>query len=134
MTSPAPGMRRRLGFVVAAIATIGVGLFVHTSGGVPPTIKDVSGDALWALMVYCWLGALLPRTRVALRASFALGIAWTVELTQLYHAPWIDSMRSARIAHLVLGSDFDARDLVAYALGILVGAISDVFLKRRTEN
>jgi hypothetical protein len=31
-----------------------------------------------------------------------------VEFSQLYHAPWIDTIRAARIGALVLGSTFNA--------------------------
>jgi hypothetical protein len=36
--------------------------------------------------------------------------------------PWLDAVRATRLGHLVLGSDFDGRDLLAYAIGVL-GAV-----------
>jgi hypothetical protein len=41
----------------------------------------------------------------------------------MYHAPWIDALRSTTLVQLVLGSGYDARDLVAYALGVAAAAL-----------
>lgn len=91
-----------------------------------PAVADVTGDALWALMMYGVIGALLPQVHRAGRFFLTLGICWCVELSQLYQAPWIVAWRATRVGHLVLGSDFDPRDLVAYAGGALCG----LFLER----
>ena len=40
----------------------------------------------------------------------------------MYHTPAIDAIRATRIGHLVLGSGFDPRDLLAYAIGV-IGAV-----------
>jgi hypothetical protein len=53
--------------------------------------------------------------------AVALTICWIVEFSQLVHAPWLDGWRATTLGHLVLGSGFDPRDLVAYGLGVLVG-------------
>ena len=85
------GLRARLGFVALALGTIAVGLAVHWRGTLlPPTLGDPLGDALWAMMIGWWIGALAPATRPAPRAGLALAICWMVEISQLYHAP--DSM------------------------------------------
>ena len=119
-------MRARLVYAGAALATIVVGLLVHTGTALPPGPKDIAGDALWAMMVVWWVSAIAPGRALPARAAVALGIAWTVELTQRYHAPWIDSLRSLRAVHLVLGSDFDARDLLSYAAGIVTAALIEL--------
>jgi hypothetical protein len=36
------------------------------------------------------------------------------------HTPALDAMRRTTAGHLVLGSGYDARDLAAYALGVLL--------------
>lgn len=109
----------RPGYVALALATIGVGLAVHLGAtGWPPRVRDVAGDALWAAMIAWWVGAAVPRTSPGRRALVALAICWAVELSQLVHAPTIDALRATTLGHLALGSDFDARDLAAYALGV----------------
>jgi len=63
-------------------------------------------------------------------ASYAVCFAWAVEFLQLYHAPWIDGIRSARLGHLVLGSVFNGPDLVAYVVGIGVGVVVEWGIRR----
>jgi hypothetical protein len=112
--------RPRLLFVLLAAATIGAGLVVHRSGDVlPDAARDVLGDALWAVMMAWWVGAAIPRARLLTRGSVALAVCWIVEFSQLYHTPAIDRIRGTTLGHLMLGVDFDPRDLAAYAAGVV---------------
>jgi hypothetical protein len=45
-----------------------------------------------------------------------------VEVSQLYHRPWLDDLRATSFGHLVLGSGFDPRDFLCYLLGVAVAA------------
>jgi hypothetical protein len=58
-------------------------------------------------------------------ALLALGVAWGVEFSQLYHAPWIDAIRATLPGKLVLGNTFNWPDLPAYAVGIVIGALAE---------
>ncbi len=117
-------LRTRLGFVGLALSTIALGLIVHWRGTLlTSTLRDVIGDALWALMIAWWIGALTPRTRVGTRAALALALCWAVEFSQLYHAPLLDAWRQTATGHLVLGNGFDGRDLAAYGIGVLAAAL-----------
>ena len=49
-----------------------------------------------------------------------------VEVSQLYHAPWIDSIRHTTLGGLILGFDFLWSDLVCYAVGVGLGVLVDV--------
>ena len=53
------------------------------------------------------------------RAAIATGFSFVMELSQLYHSPWIDSLRQTRLGGLILGSDFLWIDLVRYSVGVL---------------
>jgi len=116
--------RPRLSYLALAAGTIGVGLAVHFHGGpLSPTARDGVGDALWAAMIAWLAGAAAPASRLAARAALALGLCFAVEFGQLYHTPLLDAIRATRVGHLALGSGFDARDLAAYALGIVGAAL-----------
>ena len=115
-------MRRRLAFVVLALCTIALGLWVHGSIALGETARDVVGDALWATMIAWWIGALTPRSRLAARSAAAFGICLTVELSQLLHTASLDSVRETALGRLVLGSGFDPRDVAAYAVGVALAA------------
>ena len=89
----------------------------------PAFLTKYGGDALWALLVFFGFGFLFNRMPTWRLATIALGFAWAIEFSQLYHAPWIDSIRGMRIGHLVLGSTFNWPDLAAYVVGIALGGL-----------
>jgi hypothetical protein len=115
------------------LATIVVGLVVARGGhALPPGVRDKLGDALWAMMVFWWIGAAVPLAGSWRRAGVALGICFAVEASQLYHAPSVDAIRRSTLGHLVLGSGFDARDLAAYGVGVLAAVMLEYFRRRAT--
>jgi len=97
----------------------------------PATLGKYPGDALWALMVMLLIGFARPRWPVAKAAAAALAISFAVEFSQLYQADWINAIRRTTLGHLVLGSGFHALDLLAYTLGVAVGATAEMLLFRR---
>jgi alpha-beta hydrolase superfamily lysophospholipase len=116
--------RNRTLYVMAAIAVIAIGLASRNADGLfPAALGKYPGDALWTLMVFFFLGSLLQRSRSLHIAAYALIISCAVEVSQLYHSPWIDGLRSNSLVRLVLGSGFDWRDFSAYLLGTSVGFV-----------
>lgn len=114
------------------MAVIGVGLFWR-SGFVPfpPFLTKYGGSAWWSLLVFLGCGFVMPRAKTWFVALLALAFSWGIEFSQLYHAPWIDHLRSMRLGALILGSTFGWPDLPAYAIGILLGAVLECLLRKR---
>jgi hypothetical protein len=111
------------------VGVIALGLLVHETGlGLPPAARDFLGDALWAVMTFAWFSVLWPRGSIGVRAVLAVSLCWIVEASQAYHTPSLDALRQTTVGQLVLGSGFDPRDLAAYALGVLFGALLQYFL------
>ena len=128
-------LRARFGFVALALGTIAVGLVVHWRGTLlPATLRDFLGDALWAMMMGWWIGALAPNVRLSSRAGLALAICWIVEIGQLFHAPALDAWRVTTPGQLILGTGFDLRDLGAYALGVIATLILELTVRRRRRS
>jgi Protein of unknown function (DUF2809) len=126
--SPAP-MTRRNGYVLTALATMAVGLLVHRGVlPLPPVGRDVLGDVLWATMIMWLVSAVYPRAAHTHRAGVAIAICWLVELSQQWRWDWLLALRAHPLGHLVLGSDFDARDLLAYTVGVAVAWCVDWLL------
>ena len=112
--------------LAATALVVALGLASRKVPGLfPATLGKYPGDALWALMVFCIAGVVRPAASTARLAGAALVISFLVEFSQLYHTPWIDGIRSTTPGHLVLGSAFGWVDLVAYAVGVAIGAAVD---------
>lgn len=114
----------RLRQLALAIGTIVVGLAVHLGGGfLPPAVRDVLGDALWAMMIVWWIGVVAPRLPLRTRGLTAFAICVAVELSQRWRTPWLDAIRDTLPGHLVLGSGYDPRDFLAYAAGVVAATV-----------
>jgi len=125
-----PTQKRRLIYVTATAAMLLLGLASRYAGFSPPDfIKNHAGDVCWAALVYLVLSLFLPQKPVLQRAITAIGCAFTIELSQLYHAPWIDSLRQTTLGGLVLGFNFTAMDLIRYTIGILCCAVLESMLR-----
>lgn len=126
--------RVRAGYVAAAVATIGLGLLVHLGGSIPgSSARDVVGDALWGMMIAWWAGAFAPGATLPARSAAALALCAAVEASQLIHWSPLDSIRATRPGHLVLGSGFDPRDLLAYAIGVAGAAILESSVRQKRK-
>ncbi len=110
---------QRLIYIILAIVTIAIGLFVHRIAPLEPTARDILGDALWAAMITWFVSAIAPGAPLIVRAVASWAICAAVELSQLIHSPSLDALRATTLGHLVLGSGFDPRDLLSYAAGVL---------------
>jgi hypothetical protein len=125
--------RSRAIYVALALVTICVGLLVHLRGtGLDPVVRDMCGDALWATMIAWWIGALAPLATVTWRGVAAYAICAVVEISQAFHTPTLDAVRATRPGQLVLGSGFDPRDFVAYAIGV-GAAVAIERMRRRSR-
>ncbi len=96
----------------------------------PAFLAEYAGDTLWALMLFLLISTLLAGRQVLARAAISLAIAFLVEISQLYHAPWIDSIRQTTLGGLVLGFGFLWTDLVCYTVGIATGSLTEWGIRR----
>jgi len=99
----------------------------------PEFVGEYAGDTLWALMLFLLVSTLLAGRTTMSRATISLVLAFLVEISQLYHAHWIDSIRNTMPGGLVLGFGFLWTDLVCYAVGIVVGAVTEREMRRVDE-
>lgn len=119
---------RRLVAVLLLVATIAAGLLVH--GVLPDTAAtDIAGDALYAVAAY--LAVVLLAPRLPPLAAGAIAAAWcvAVELFQLTGLPLAWGATFPPVM-LVLGTVFDARDLLVYVVTIVLTTAVDALLRR----
>ncbi|WP_055670012.1 DUF2809 domain-containing protein [Desnuesiella massiliensis] len=94
----------------------------------PNFISSFSGDILWALMMFWIFGFIFNSFRTRNVALLALTFSFTIEISQLYHSPWIDNIRRTTLGGLVLGYGFLWSDLVCYSIGVLMGVFIEKLL------
>jgi hypothetical protein len=108
--------------LIASASVLGIGSR-RLAHSLPWFIAAYAGDTLWALAVFLGIGLLLPRASTGRVALLALAVSLMVEVSQLYHAPWIDSIRQTTLGGLILGYDFAWSDLLCYAIGVGLGVL-----------
>ncbi|WP_327115866.1 DUF2809 domain-containing protein [Streptomyces sp. NBC_01341] len=110
---PAPSAHRTTA-AAAALVTVAAGLGVRAvTGG---DFAKYAGDALYTVLVHTVVVFLAPRVRPSVAAGTALVFSWAVELAQLTGVP-AELSRGSVVARLVLGSTFNAPDLLWYTVG-----------------
>ncbi|GAB3756189.1 ribosomal maturation YjgA family protein [Spirosoma pomorum] len=77
--------------------------------------------------MYFGFALLFRRWSIRAVAAVAFSFSVCIELGQLYHAPWIDSLRATRLGGLVLGFSFVWSDLLCYAVGVSLGALIETY-------
>ncbi|MEL1134694.1 DUF2809 domain-containing protein [Desulfitobacterium sp. THU1] len=118
--------RNRSTFLALVVMTMILGLSSRQfSGYFPSWINLFLGDMLWALMVFFVFAFIFRAKETRWIALMALLFSYGIEVSQLYHATWIDALRQTTLGGLVLGYGFLWRDLVSYAMGIGIGALVD---------
>jgi hypothetical protein len=99
----------------------------------PTPIRKRTGDALWACAVYVLAAIIRPRWSVIVVTAVALFISYCIEFSQIYHAPWIDHIRSYTLGRLILGTTFFWLDQLAYTIGIACLTPGDYLLLHRGQ-
>lgn len=123
--------RNRLLYATFTIIVIILGLSSRMLAfALPDLLNDYLGDALWALMIFTGFGFLFPKIATKKLAFISLIFCYGIEMSQLYHAEWIDNIRATTLGGLVLGYGFLWSDLLAYTIGIGVGFLFEFILRK----
>jgi Protein of unknown function (DUF2809) len=111
--------------LIALTCLLGIGSRRSTHW-LPWFIAAYAGDTLWALAAFLGIGLVLPRASTRTIASLAMAFSVAVEISQLYHAPWLDSIRQSTLGGLILGFGFLWSDLACYAVGVGAGVAIEI--------
>src|SRR4051794_35912979 len=118
--------RSRSRVFAAMMLVVALGLGSRRFPGFLPSLVSLyAGDILWALVVYLGFIFVRPSLSKRMAATLALSFALLIEISQLYHAPWIDSLRANPFGGLILGFGFLWSDLVCYCAGVSLGVLVD---------
>ena len=106
--------RKLLISLVGIIVLIPIGLYSRHISWLP----DEVGDALWAMIVFCFWRIILVKKGLPFVALISLIHSYLVEFSQLIRWSWLVSFRSTFIGHMMLGQGFLWIDLLAFLIGI----------------
>ncbi|AME05664.1 DUF2809 domain-containing protein [Bacillus siamensis] len=126
--------RHRLTYGALTVFIIALGLLSRTAcitNLLPGMINAYLGDALWAAMIFTGFGFLFRNIRTETAAILSLSFCCLIECSQLYHAPWIDAIRSSTLGGLILGWQFVWSDIFAYTLAVCAAALLEWAVKRK---
>lgn len=124
----------RIKYLLLTLVVIVLGLLSRKTGVCTSDfVKMYVGDVLWATMVYFGCRFLFVNWSKRVSVGIALVFSYLVEVSQLYHAPWIDAIRATTFGGLVLGFGFLWSDIVCYTVGVTLGVVVDVLLGWRRK-
>ncbi|MEG1255394.1 DUF2809 domain-containing protein [Clostridium sp.] len=120
--------RNRYIYFIFTLVVMGLGLLSRKLNNLPIFISTYLGDVLWALMVFLVIAFIFNKKSTIFIAVCSIVFSYGIELSQLYHSPWIDNIRSTILGGLVLGFGFLWSDILCYTVGILMGMILDKYM------
>jgi len=127
-----PVPRSRVAYAAALVLVVAAGLGSRVFGrDLPAFVAAYAGDTLYATMVFVLFGIAAPRWSTARVGVAALATSCAIEVSQLYHAPWIDAIRATLPGALVLGYGFLWSDLACYVAGVALGVGAETLMRRR---
>jgi Protein of unknown function (DUF2809) len=120
--------RSRVLYALAFLGAIGLGLASRRfPSPLSALLGKYPGDAIWAMMIFFAGGALRPKATTLQVATGAMLFCVFIEFFKLYPAPWMVAIRNSPIGHLIFGHVFSWENLVAYAIGVVLALLVEVF-------
>ena len=123
--------RNRCLYLVLLVFTVAAGLASRKFAGPGPNwVHSYLGDTLWAFMVFLLLGLIFHKKDTLWVAAVTLAFSYVIEVSQLYHAPWIDALRAYQLGGLILGYGFLWSDLLCYTAGAGMGIVMEKLMSK----
>ncbi|HNP24013.1 MAG TPA: DUF2809 domain-containing protein [Panacibacter sp.] len=122
---------RRITYIVLFVFFTWLALATrHHSDWFFPVVAKYGGDVIWAGMFFFLLRVIFPRTKLVklVVCNYLLGVL--DEVSQLWHTPILDSIRSTTIGKLALGLGFMWSDIACYAVGTVLAYFFIILLER----
>ncbi|WFD08829.1 DUF2809 domain-containing protein [Tepidibacter hydrothermalis] len=119
--------RNRHVYFILIIIVVIMGLMSRKLDSIPPFLKTYLPDTLWGLMVFFLMGFIFNKYSTLKITIYSLIFSYCIEISQLYHGEFIDSIRGTTLGGLVLGFGFLWSDLICYSVGILIGYLLDKY-------
>src|SRR3954468_14287354 len=126
-------IKRRIVYLLLFIFFIWLALTTrHHPQWFYPIVAKYGGDTIWAGDFLFFFRAIFPKTSLLKLAIFNYLFGVADEVSQLWHTPWLDSIRHTTFGRLMLGLGFMWSDLVCYFVGTAIAAGIAILIDRLT--
>ena len=110
-------IRKRIIYLLLTLVVMCLGLSSRRyTEYLPSFIANYAGDTLWSTMVYLGISFLFNKLSIRKVTIISLIFSYTIEISQLYQASWINEIRSTLLGSLILGHGFLFSDLIYYTI------------------
>lgn len=124
-------INKRINYFLLYLLTIPIGLATRKKPECfLPVIAKYGGDILWAACFFFFFRIFFIQKKLWQVAVFTYLFAVLIEISELYHAPWIDEIRRTFLGKMILGFGFLWSDIVCYAIGILLAWLIATFVEK----
>jgi hypothetical protein len=106
---------------------LAIALWVHDT-----LIRPFIGDVLVVMLLFCLLRAIIQINNNRLILAVLI-FSYVVEIGQYFQLAHLLGLAQYPIARIVIGSTFDAMDLLAYTLGALLLYIAHIIIGTKTN-
>ncbi len=124
-------MKKRLIYGLLTIFLISIevliALFVHDS-----FVRPYLGDVIVVIVIYCFIRIFIP-DKCRLLPLFVFLFAACVEIIQLFNPAELLGLGNIRFFRVLLGSVFDFKDIICYAVGCIILAGFELIKMKKKE-
>lgn len=113
-------------FLILLVMEVLIAMYVHDS-----FVRPYIGDVLVVIVLYCFVRIWLPKG-IKLLPLWIFMFAAAVEISQLFHLVDLLGLGKIRFFRVLIGSVFDGKDILCYAVGCAVLAAGELACRKRT--
>ncbi len=112
-------MRFRIFLVLAVLVPLGIATKLYSGPG-EVWIRTHAGGVLYVVFWSLLVLGVRPQLSPWVAGGSVLAVTSVLEFSQLWHPPFLETVRSTFIGHALIGSTFAWSDFPHYVLGMLL--------------
>jgi len=125
-------MNKRITYLIFTIILLTVevliALFIHDD-----FVRPYIGDVLVVMVLYTFIRIFIPE-KIRMLPSYILCLAVLVEILQYFRIVELLGLQDNRFFSVLIGSVFDMKDIICYALGCTLIVIGQMVYKRSCKS
>lgn len=125
-------MNKRITYLIFTIILLTVevliALFIHDD-----FVRPYIGDVLVVMVLYTFIRIFVPE-KIRMLPSYILCLAVLVEILQYFRIVELLGLQDNRFFSVLIGSVFDMKDIICYALGCTLIVIGQMMYKRSCKS